>query len=125
MQGYQFKMVMQIYMGQATNMALLKLLGAGKRFTTPNFFRDVPEFNDIDFSCPNYATKLLFQIIDFDDIARLITPFTILAIRFILIKNGVSCYCFSAIHYALRKAVIVLIRTPKRQSFSSVHLPSW
>lgn len=63
-------------------MAIPKLIRTRECFATPYFFWDVSELNRVDLGRLNDATKPLSQIVDFNDIARLITALAIFTVRF-------------------------------------------
>jgi len=124
MQSNQFKMVMQVYVRHAPDMDLPEFLSAGECFATPDFFRNVSEFDRVYLGCLNDAAKPLFQIVDFDDVAWCITAVTVFAVRLVIFRYRVGSDSLPTIHDSARKAVVVIVSTPKGQPLSSVHLAS-
>src|ERR1700730_7548664 len=105
-------------------MALPEFLCAGECFATPDFFRNVPEFNRVHLSCLDDAVKPLLQIVDFYDVAWRVTAVAVFAVRFVVLRDRVGGDGLSTIHDAARKTVIVFIGPPKGQPLSSVHSAS-
>ena len=122
MQCHQFEVIMQVQVRQATNMALPEFLCAGKCFATPDFFRNVPEFDRVHLGCLDDATKSPLQIVDFDDVARRVTAVAVFALRFVILRDRVGGDGLSTVHDSARQTVVVFISAPKGQPLSSVHL---
>jgi hypothetical protein len=74
----------------APDMDLPEFLSAGEYFSTPDFFRNVSEFDRVYLGCLNDAAKPLLQIVDFDDVAWCITAVTVFAVRLVIFRYRVG-----------------------------------